>query len=108
MKDERFTNKQIVDIAYNVGKPVFKYFNKKMERELSKLSIKPIHASDFINVIIITLCNITSNKFTHINEFFKNKKGYLIDNKKLINSFMENLMAMLHEEENKELKEKMN
>lgn len=107
MKEKRLTNKEIADLAYSIGKPVFKYLNKKIEREISRIGNPPIHINDFINVTLITLANIATNKFTFLKQYFDQKTGLQMDYSKLIHSYMVNLTAMLDEEEKKKLKEKL-
>ena len=110
MKDQlRLNEKQLTELAYAIGKPVFKFLNKRIEKELTKVpDYQKINVNDFVNIVILILVNIDSNKLVWLRNYYKSKTNTEMDFVALLSSYIQNLSTLMTEDEAKRLKEKMN
>jgi hypothetical protein len=108
-KTIRLTEKQISELAYEIGKPVLKFLNKRIEREITKIpDHQNININDFVNLMIITLVNIDSNKLIWLRDYFKSSTKTEMDFVKLISSYVNNLSNLMTADEAKRMRESLN
>lgn len=85
-------------LELKIGKPTYKFMNKLIDRELSKIpNYKNIDVCDLVNLMLVLLVNISTNQLKNIMVNHKNVTGTAIDEDKLLNSYIDNLKNTFNE-----------
>lgn len=105
----KLTEDQIKNLAFKIAKPIYKYINKTIVRELSKFpNIKQVDINDYINIVIVALCTIDKNMLEHLRRFYLDRTKHEIDFIKLVTNYIYNINTIITEDHVNKYKDKMN
>ena len=102
-KGQRLSEADMKRLAYQIGKPVYKFFLKTVSNEISPHELKGIDINDLVNLFLLIITNIDANLVTFIKDYYRNKTGVPIDMPRLISSYITNLNETLLQKEVGEL-----
>lgn len=108
-KPLKLTDKQITDLSFKIGKPIYKFINKCISRELNKFpNHENIECNDFVNIIILTMSNLDVNVLSRLRTLYKQRTNHELDFVKLMIAYVTNLNTGMTKDEEKRFREKMN
>ena len=106
------SHEQIMESSVRISKDIFKMYKKILTKELdyiqTKLKSKDIDMSCIVNLMIASLAQIDSNVLIMTKNTFKGSTGFEIDFVKMMNLYLQDVLSIMNEDEQKRLKEKMN
>jgi hypothetical protein len=97
----KLTTKEMEYLAKKIGKPVFKFILKRIEKEVGIDGLNKIDINDLVNLIIFTMANLDNNVLMFTGELFKRRTGTMIDFSRMLSAHMHNLTSIIDENNNK-------
>ena len=112
MSNQRLSNDELVDIAAKLGVQNYEFLIKKIQKVVNQIRDKTkgdtINNNDFFNIIIMALTSSSVSILNAMCETFEDKKGNKINMASVMQAYISNVLSILKQEEQMEIKEKMN
>lgn len=107
-KQNRLTDEELKTVAFEIGKPIFKFIKKTIISEFDKtVNKKGMKVDDFINIILLAMTSIDCCIFEILKKIYKGTKNQEINMLKVMESYLVSLKSALTDAEWVELEKKI-